>query len=221
MRSSATRLLRCRPVALAFLLFLPSAFGATAPSLSIALKPFGVEVTNASVSGDVVLFSETVSSATYYPVYCHVALAATADKAGAVIFSTKHAADPRGVWLAIDVNSGDVAIATPSGGVPAAIVLPDSARGKDASGQIVKLQLPFDIADLLLVRPGEGAWHVTAIDGGPKDEDHTQNGETSMAFDTLSEVKKNGKPPHALKRGDVIVAVEARTFRYTIIRVKE
>jgi hypothetical protein len=193
-------------------------FGA---DFTVALRGPSVVAEHATPNGDVAFFSETVSPLTYFPAYYHAALTMPANGNGESVFSTSHAHDQAAIWIAVDIETGAVATATGSGVPAVPFTLVDASQKRDVSGQIVKMQLPFDISDLLIVRPGQGAWHVTAIDGGPADEDHTQNGKTAMSIETLVSFKKNSKPPHALKKGDVIVAIEARSLRYSVLRVKE
>jgi hypothetical protein len=194
-----------------------------AADFTLGMRGESIVAQHATPDGDVAFFSETVSATTYRPAYYHAALAMPSDGTGEATYSTSHAKDKTAVWVAVDVQSGAVATVSGDGTTPVPFPLADSMQVRDTSGSIAKLQLPFIVGDLLIVRPGEGAWHATGMDGGPADDDHARNGRLSFSLDTLVSFKNknNSKPPHALKKGDVIVAIEARTLRYAVLRVKE
>jgi hypothetical protein len=194
-----------------------------AADFTLGMRGETVVAEHGTPNGDVAFFSETVSATMYRPVYYHAAVAMPSDGNGESSYSTSHTKDKTAVWVAVDVQSGAVAAVSGNGTTPVPFPLADSMKVRDTSGLIVKMQLPFIAGDLLLVRPGEGAWHATGMDGGSADDDHARNGRLSFSLDTLVSFKNknNSKPPHALKKGDVIVVIEARTLRYAVLQVKE
>jgi hypothetical protein len=98
------------------------------------------------------------------------------DRDGAVIFPLPYGVAPRSVWAAVDVRSGDVAVASSkifrlkvkhSG----ELVVRDDKHGKPHA-----LSVRAEWAELLLVRPGVGAWRSSAADGAASDEGAAADG---------------------------------------------
>ena len=219
-----TKTHRTRYLPLLYVCSLLAAAPLFAADFTLTTRGETVVAQHGTPNGDVAFFSETVSAATAYrPAYYHAAVATPSDGTGESSYATSHAKDKTAVWVAVDVQSGAVATMSGNGTTPVPFPLADSMQVRDTSGLIAKLQLPFIVGDLLIVRPGEGAWHAMGMDGGPADDDHARNGKLSFSIDTLVSFKdkNNSKPPHALKKGDVIVAIEARTLRFAVLRVKE
>ena len=190
-------------------------------SLSLSIGANEVKASNASKGSKIVFFGDQIEPRTYFASYFHGADVIASSTDGSAIFDLQRPVPRSAVWIAVDSETGDVAMAIPPGS-PALEYVPDADSLKhDFSGNIAKLQLPFIIADVLLVRPGDGAWRISVADGGPKDEDHQHNGKTSASIETLAQFEREKKPPNALKRGDVLVIIEPRSLRYAIIKVKQ
>jgi len=60
----------------------------------------------------------------------------------------------------------------------------------------------------LLVRPGGGAWLLTAFDGESTDADAHGDGRVQLAFDAAATVSGKDKAPKHLRKGDTVVAID-------------
>lgn len=120
-------------------------------------------------------------------------------------------------WLGIDLGRGDYATASRfNSGVQEKDLSPDNLQ-RNEKGDIVAFDVPSSFVEAIVLRPGVGAWALTAGDGGASDGDGRRNATTRLV---LSEAKKIGdapKPPGMLALGDMIFAVALHTGEiYTI-----
>lgn len=121
-------------------------------------------------------------------------------------------------WVAVDVSTGEVAFGSPEG-TQWRLVDPTAVRDSaGASGAAHLLQDQRLFLELMLVRPGEGAWGYSVGDGGASDDDRAQDGTIRAAFSALRPVADSASPPSGPRAGDVIVAIdperlEAYSFR--------
>ena len=189
-------------------------------TLSLSFGAHQVVAMNADTNSTIVFFGEQIEPRTFSASYFH-GVDLIPVTAGSATFDIQRPIPRTAVWIAVDMTSGKTAVGLPPGS-PAVEYVPDPDTVKhNFTGNISKLDLPFLVADVLLVRPGEGAWRVTVADGSSTDGDHLQNGRVSVTLETLALTEKDKKPPKALKKGDVLVIIAPRTLRYAVIKVKE
>lgn len=122
------------------------------------------------------------------------------------------------LWIAVDAGSGAFDIAT-----PASLELRRRAwRGKglrkrpdgrdaigDSRGQ----------AELLVVRPGVGAWRLRLGDGGPSDEDGSADGRLEAALDRLVPLAGGPPPPKEFQAEDFVLLVDPNSLEVVTERV--
>lgn len=114
----------------------------------------------------------------------------------------------RAVWLAIDVDSGERVLATPSGVAPAGLDVLSVWRGG-----VADLEVSSDSLETLVVRPGAGAWTLPLGDGGLNDADGLPDGVLTLRLERMERLAGDEKgPPFALPR-DLIVVIHPRTLR--------
>lgn len=197
-------------------------FGAQAPPPALTVNYDGsrLSASNATPGGEVVFFGEQIEAHTFDAAFFHGVQLATATSDGNADFIVQRQKPSDYVWVAVDVTTGASAVATPRDTRARARSLPVDALRHDGAGNILKARLPILVGDVLLVRPGGGAWFTTVFDGGSSDDDARQDGATTIAFESLASMKKNDKPPHALKKDDVLITMHPRLLSYTVLQVK-
>ncbi|HXT52567.1 MAG TPA: hypothetical protein VN811_16110 [Thermoanaerobaculia bacterium] len=111
------------------------------------------------------------------------------------------------VWVAADVKEGGYAIAAPEGFPLQVTELSASAISHEGDA----VELPSHQLELLIVRPGVGAWGGTFGDGGP--EDLSGDGLLKVNFDSLAPL--GGTEPATagvLESADLLVAVDSTSL---------
>lgn len=125
----------------------------------------------------------------------------------------------RSIWAAVEVQNGWFAIASPSGYKPRKMY--EASRLSDRTKlNTDKLQFERAAIDILLVRPGRGAWTLRSGDGWANDEDKMSNGKLIVSVEHFRpltpEVK--GTTPARVNAGDVIIAIDPYQFEYAVLQ---
>jgi hypothetical protein len=123
----------------------------------------------------------------------------------------------RSVWVAVDLATGQVATAAPEGyplrrvdwrGLGIVRGDPRSDRVEDARS----------FAEVLLVRPGVGAWRLTVGDGSEADDDGLPDGRLAAALDRMSPVAGTAEAPSRFDPKDVLVLVDPNRMELTVVQ---
>jgi len=131
------------------------------------------------------------------------------DGDGAVTFTPKGGVAFRSVWVAVDLNDGANVVAAPEDFelTNESISSADLQLGLD--NLVTGLEHHHRNLDLLVVRPGDGAWMLRATDGSALDQDEVRNGQISIAFASAQPIDPDyAAAPATLSPADVIVALD-------------
>ena len=139
----------------------------------------------------------------------------TADASGAVRLDLERELSPRSVWAFVDMTTGERVLAAPDPDGLRAIDLPGNSLRRNARGVIAMLQDQRQVLELLVVRPGAGAWGLTVGDGGASDADGANDGTISVAFASSRAVAAESPEaaPDQLEAGDIVVVIDPRTLQ--------
>ncbi|HKO57122.1 MAG TPA: hypothetical protein VJ276_14690 [Thermoanaerobaculia bacterium] len=212
-----------RIVALVFCAFvvLPLMAAQTAPAPSIAFDGNGITVSGLTPGGNAALFMMSRRPDVFMTRMEQRAdvLAAGAD--GKVRFDTENGVVPTSVWAVIDVESGQYAVACPSGDcAPLQRTLNTAAFFKNnAAGEPEGLDIPLAMADVFLVRAKSGVWHVMLGDGGAGDEDGILNGKARVSVEKFAAMRDKTPPPSKLKKGDLLFLFQPMNLHFAIVEV--
>lgn len=191
------------------------------PPFAAHLGAQSIEVSGATANGDVLVFGSSITRESFTPNFAHLSGVMTASASGGVTFTPPRAIATASIWVAVDLETGAWALATPSGSPALAIPIPANLLKRGGNAKVEQLQLPFEFSDAALVRPGKGAWKVVAVDNGRKDTDGRANGSVSVALESFAELQQDKKPPHELTKNDILIVIEPRTLEYFIVTGKE
>src|SRR3954454_22877402 len=85
------------------------------------------------------------------------------------------------IWCVVDMATGNYAILAPPTSALRQTHLPLNALLGSAGGPLNRLQTKHEFVEILWVRPGVGAWSLSAGDGGARDADGAPDGHVSVA----------------------------------------
>jgi hypothetical protein len=130
------------------------------------------------------------------------------DRDGTITYVPEQGIPPRSVWAAVDLATGLFATGTPERfpRQPQPLL---EGNFTGAPGQLQKVTCRTAFSEFLLVRPGTGAWTLTAADGGPGDEDRRPNNSILHGLDLVTPVGTTGPPPKQFQREDTVVVIDA------------
>jgi len=145
--------------------------------------------------------------------------AADADNDGVVSFERDKGFPPQSMLLVIDLALGEVAAASPP---PLEIQLSPLDLGEaryGPSGSIVSLTQAGSRVDVLLARPGVGAWGASIADGGSLDADRAFNGAVAIDFNRLRPLGVSPADPDGVRPGDILAIADAGRPWLAVVRV--
>jgi hypothetical protein len=130
-------------------------------------------------------------------------------------YTPPHGVAFRSIWIAVDVASGASAMAVPPGFIAEEMHELAVGSGKAVETVAKTLDISRGRVEILLVRPGAGAWSLSAREGGPDDRDGTPNNRLRVHLQRLLPLRLDyGAAPDALREGDVVVVLDANRMQY-------
>jgi hypothetical protein len=196
---------RCSPL---FAVLLLVALPCLAAEPVVSFEEQAVVVSGLTPNGQVVWFSvaKQIESSMAHFVRREDVLA-DEDGDGAVRFELDRMVPLQSIWVAVDLTTGAVAVATPEGYTLRDASLPPG-RGSGKAGRPDWIGDDRQLLEILVVRPGLGAWGSTLGDGGVNDEDGRGNGRISAALARLHAVGSSPAPPDHFLPKDLVFAVD-------------
>jgi hypothetical protein len=126
----------------------------------------------------------------------------------------------KSAWAIADLATGAVAIGAPPGFVLREIPFPGNGFAAGAPGRVNRLRHAKAAVDLLVVRPGVGAWRLQAQDTGTADRDGEDDDRVMTDLEDLVPLVEGGpEPPERFARGDVVVVIDPLDLTYSATRL--
>jgi hypothetical protein len=122
----------------------------------------------------------------------------------------------RSVWVAVDLATGQVATAAPAG-YPLRRVDWRGAGIVRSQSRADRVEDARTFAEVLLVRPGQGAWRLTVVDGSAADDDGAPDGKLAAALDRMIPLAGTAEPPSRFDPRDVVVLVDPNRLELTVV----
>lgn len=220
---SSVRFRRVAPNALRLLLaaaavLCPRAAFAEAPV--IALEEGAVAVSGVTASGRVAWFSMAFERV---DLQAHLSrrdlVLIDEDGDGVVRVELEGGVPLSSLFAAVDMTTGELAVATPEGSPFREVVFP--ARGLGA--ELRTFEDRRRLLDLLLVRPGggegAGVWSLSLADGGPGDDDGRQDRSLRARSGDFRPVADSPPPPERLAPGDVLIGFDPESLELFSVRL--
>ena len=203
-----------------FVLVVP---GHAAEPLTIEFSERGVSASAVTPHGQVVLFGVAREPSATRPAYPRsvrrVAVLTDDDGDGTVHHDLGQDVPLLGMWVVVDLTTGGFAAAPSPGYEPARIVItPDVAR-HDNNGQLKKLEWPFAEMEMLLVRPGTGAWRLYAAKHSALDENAASDEPLRVDIDAFEPIGATASSPKNFRKGDVVALIDPRWMQFGVIEV--
>lgn len=179
------------------------------PPLQASLTSDQLSFSNVTPGGQLVLFGASIRSERGMSTLRRFSeVLADGDRDGTVLYQPRGGVPFRSIWVAVDVRTGNHVVATQDGYelIHQEVSAKDLKHDSDAAVGLLEERLSVD---LVLIRPGDGAWSLRAREGGNTDGDKMRDGRLTLLFGNAHALDPSfGKAPKHLKRGDVLAAID-------------
>jgi len=99
------------------------------------------------------------------------------------------------------------------------VAFPAHSLENGPGNRLDRLEEEQDYVELLLVRPGVGAWVLSTGDGTATDEGPSGDGLVLSAVTSMEPVGRSGAPPEEYEKDDLLVRVAPRLMEYYAVRI--
>jgi hypothetical protein len=198
-----------------------TASAAVQPVISFASE--AVTVSGLTPGGKVVWFSVAREiSERLATIVRREKIAADEDNDGTVLFEIGRKVPFQSIWVAVDLATGTAAVAVPEGNSLRSVPLPAQSMGRGEGAEPDWLQDTRGYVEILLVRPGQGAWGATVGDGGKDDDDGAYDGRLRAALPHLRGVGPSPPAaPERFKAGDVVLVIDPNLMEVSAHQLAE
>jgi hypothetical protein len=124
-----------------------------------------------------------------------------------------------GIWAVVDVESGSYAVGPTPGYDVENVGLDARGLKRDNAGQLRKFEWPLSEMEILLVRPGVGAWYLYAAKHGPDDEQKDSPDALRIDVEKMSPLGGASEKAKGLRNGDVLAIIDPRWMQYGVLEV--
>jgi hypothetical protein len=195
---------------------------AAAPLLTIELSGSTETIRGVTPGGSVALFGATWELTARRPQVRHLvrreSVVTDEDRDGLVTVNLNQTVPELGIWVAVDVSTGAHAeMTTP--GFNAERVNFDEALKSDNNGQLKKIELPLSEVEMLLVRPGEGAWRAYGSKASAVDENRDNGRPFRLDIASFRPMGASTEAPKSFRKGDVIAVIETLRAKFGVMEV--
>lgn len=141
------------------------------------------------------------------------------DADGTVSIATEGEVPAKFIAVAMEIESGRFDVWLPEGSHAREIALPLHALQNGSGERLSRLEDDRRYVELLLVRPGVGAWWLGTGDGTVQDESPSSDGITLTALSSLKVLGDSGPAPEEFLRNDLLFRVAPQEMEYYVARI--
>ena len=116
------------------------------------------------------------------------------------------------IWCVVDLSTGSYAILAPPVAALRETHLPLNALLASGGGPLNRLHSRHEFVEVLWVRPGIGAWGISAGDGGTHDADGAPDGHVSVAPEQMEPIGAFKAPPNHFLPTDTFILIDPDTM---------
>jgi hypothetical protein len=192
--------------------------GDAAGPFRLTIGPDALVVSEATARGKVVFLGITREIAPDDVVEINRRLEVVADEDGDGQVKLDQPMVQRSMWVAVDLATGDLDSASPEGFRLNKV----NWRGRGVTNRPDGRDSVEDaraFAEVLVVRPGTGAWILRLGDGSPEDADGAPDGRLEAALDRMTPLADSPAPPQRFQRDDVVVLMDPHKMEMTLAKV--
>lgn len=194
-----------------------------APSLQVEFGPRSVTFNGVTPGGTLIVFGVAREMLNTMPVTPAIVIRAESlvdlDRDGIVRLDLPVPVPRQGMWAAVDLASGTHMAFPTIGYEPRRVDVDDELLRNDNAGQLKKLEWPFAELDILVVRPGEGAWRFYASKASDADENRGKSHALRLDLGNMTPLGSFPVGPGKFRKGDIVAIFDRGEMQYGILEV--
>ena len=132
---------------------------------------------------------------------------------GEVTFDLDGPVPVNSIWVAVDLSTGTYSAARPGDPQLKIDALPGAWLEKGAGGAVDALQADRDFLEILVARPGVGAWGESVGHGGASDLGGGADGVTRAGLGAMRPIGRTASAPSKATPGDVVVLIDPNAMQ--------
>lgn len=192
----------------------------SAAPFRVTLESDAVVVSGVTANGKAALLGVTreIGEDDYPMVKRHLEVLADDDGDGTIRYPVEPGIPLRSVWAVVDMTSGDHDSVAPQAFGERRVNwrgrgLERRSDGRDA------VEDRRTLLELLVVRPGAGAWALRVRDGQETDGDGRIDGRLEGVLADMQPLADSPEPPSVLQPDDVVLALDPSAMEITLVKV--
>jgi hypothetical protein len=176
-----------------------------------------VLATGITPGGSVAWFSVAREAAPFVAVMARrEAIVTDSGGSGIVSFDVGKPVPECSIWVAVDLASGEFAVATPPSYPLREVALPPGAFRNAPNGKLARVVQDSHLLDVFVARPGMGAWVATLTD--QEDQAAPTYGSVAVVLEHLQPVGATAAAPEQFSAGDVVVVIDPEQMTVASVR---
>jgi len=189
----------------------------------ISVEPYAVVIDDITPGANVAWLSVARESVDEWRVLVvrRDGIEADADRDGTVQIKLEEEVPPASVWIVFDMTTGAAAVGAPEG-FDLRPITQSLVDLKHAAAGVADLAAEdHELVELLLVRPGAGAWALTVGDGGASDADGKRDGGIAVVAGGMKALSAATAvdAPTSLRAGDAFAVIDTQSLQYLVATV--
>jgi hypothetical protein len=179
-----------------------------------------VVVSGVTLKGQIVLLGVTreIGEDDFPTLHRHLTTLSDDDGDGVIRYPVEGGVPLRSVWAVADLKSGDFDSVSPERFGTRRVNwrgrgLERRNDGRDA------VENRGNLLELLVVRPGAGAWESRISDGDESDSDGAIDGRLEGLLDQMKPISGTAPPPSVFQKDDLVLAIDPASMEITLVKV--
>ena len=179
-----------------------------------------IRVTGITPGSTAVLFGLVLGNHRGYSLqYTVEELLIDADGDGMVTFSPLRGVPLRSIWTTVDLANGARGVGVRPDYPLELIAFPFDGVKRDSDETWSGLIQQRTSLEVLVVRPREGAWRISAREGGAGDQDRQNDGRLNIAFEGARQLSADSPKLKHLKNDDVLIGIDGNRMQLFLTTV--
>lgn len=192
-----------------------AALALPASALTVSFEEKAVVAGEITPGGSAVIFGVAFDTSSGVRVRVRsAAVVRDEDGDGVVRYEPESGVPRAGIWGVVDFTSGAAQVLSRTRGPLDDLPVRAGFRSDDGGARFPRFMLQqLSSADLLIVRPGKGAWRARATEGGDGDGDFMSDGNIVIGTGSFEALIEGESAPSHLTAGDVVLVIDGDQMR--------